>query len=1093
MSNMINRVEYIIHKLTEYYVLQEEGIKESIHPKSNSFLGVFDIDDADISEEELLEGLGYDDLIKYAENLNKKYLSTNNRFTKIKAAMFLSRIYSFYLPGTLNLMDGGIIPYDAICAIDNQDYDEALTILSKEMAGTNHISEALMRATGSVYWKKAFQLIEEQVSVSFSLRYPELFAQDALNKYSLRLPDYFYNNTEVVRMPVRIEHTSCVGSDIFFLAMDRPQKARCINISVDIAKSCSDDIEPPITVALRPIKEAGIRITSIDLDISKLIQSTEDLFNFRNDDVSLIKAALAVSGIVPPALKEASEQDLLKKLLDIFIEHPDFKGFEIITRVKDIPRGSGLAVSTSLLAATILALLRFSGQVPYQSLEIDEDVKMDVVARCIYGEWLGGSGGGWQDAGGLWGGFKKICAKEADPVLEPDSRGAFLPVYSEMKLNNDVIRRITDSLVLVNGGTGQDVGPVLRMNTEKYILRQMVSWEARKNTENRFDKIEEALYKGDVKELGILEIQYFTDRTKISILANNIYHQMVYERLKDKFGDDLWGYDSTGGRAGAGGIYFVNPCIRKDFEDAFISFSNEAQNNLEGQMHFSSRPIVYRYKINENGVTVLKLSYDTLEMMIEEWKSNKKNIKQAVITVSDKEIDTIKEECGYTHESFVKLQKLYKEGAISLKGNMVDYNGEIKPLSVGLSDNSLHMMPLIGTKEYDALFKEGIDLFTEPMAYIMLNGGESTRFGANTIRGLNPSFYISGKFYSMIELKIKHLNFLQKRYSSKIYAVFVNSFFTNKQTQRVLMQNNFFNMPDENIFHCMHQVIHRVNPRKDDLLFWHENIRERSLSRHEEDLARQYLDAMLQWTESVGEDEIYKPEGLNKIYTLVSPGHYYSFMSLVSTGTLGHLIKRGVKRIIVSSNDNLLSTIDPAILAYHKRCNRGTTVEVVSRLFDKGGAPVLLNNAIKILEDISFPDKQSMWNTEYFNPITTWMEVDSLLELLMLDKSDVIEAAEGNPEKLNLCTKSVDKLAEKIKTYVVLKHIADDMGNGIQNVYPTVQFEKLYGDLVGQLNPNFLLVPKALRHTQMKTVSDIYNTVSDRTLDILKPQIEWKM
>ena len=83
-----------------------------------------------------------------------------------------------------------------------------------------------------------------------------------------------------------------------------------------------------------------------------------------------------------------------------------------------------------------------------------------------------------------------------------------------------------------------------------------------------------------------------------------------------------------------------------------------------------------------------------------------------------------------------------------------------------------------------------------------------------------------------------------------------------------------------------------------------------------------------------------------------------------------------------------------------------------------------------------------MWNTEYFNPITTWMEVDSLLELLMLDKSDVIGAAEGNPEKLNLCAKSVDKLAEKIKTYVVLKHIADDMGNGIQNVYPTVQFEK---------------------------------------------------
>ena len=41
-----------------------------------------------------------------------------------------------------------------------------------------------------------------------------------------------------------------------------------------------------------------------------------------------------------------------------------------------------------------------------------------VAARAILGEWLGGSGGGWQDSGGVWPGMKLIqgtFAAEGDP------------------------------------------------------------------------------------------------------------------------------------------------------------------------------------------------------------------------------------------------------------------------------------------------------------------------------------------------------------------------------------------------------------------------------------------------------------------------------------------------------------------------------------------------------------------------------------------------------------------------------------------------------------------------------------------------------
>ncbi len=52
-----------------------------------------------------------------------------------------------------------------------------------------------------------------------------------------------------------------------------------------------------------------------------------------------------------------------------------------------------------------------------------------MAARAILGEWLGGSGGGWQDSGGVWPGIKLIqgtLAAEGDPEYGI-SRGRLLP------------------------------------------------------------------------------------------------------------------------------------------------------------------------------------------------------------------------------------------------------------------------------------------------------------------------------------------------------------------------------------------------------------------------------------------------------------------------------------------------------------------------------------------------------------------------------------------------------------------------------------------------------------------------------------------
>ena len=53
-----------------------------------------------------------------------------------------------------------------------------------------------------------------------------------------------------------------------------------------------------------------------------------------------------------------------------------------------------------------------------------------MLARALLGEWLGGSGGGWQDSGGVWPGMKLICGvvAQGDPEFGV-SRGRLMPSH----------------------------------------------------------------------------------------------------------------------------------------------------------------------------------------------------------------------------------------------------------------------------------------------------------------------------------------------------------------------------------------------------------------------------------------------------------------------------------------------------------------------------------------------------------------------------------------------------------------------------------------------------------------------------------------
>ena len=102
------------------------------------------------------------------------------------------------------------------------------------------------------------------------------------------------------------------------------------------------------------------------------------------------------------------------------------RGLEIVSNVNNIPKGSRLAVSTNLLAALIGVCMRATGQARSLTGPLAENERRIVLARALLGEWIGGSGGGWQDSGGVWPGMKLICgaiAREGDPEFGGDHFG----------------------------------------------------------------------------------------------------------------------------------------------------------------------------------------------------------------------------------------------------------------------------------------------------------------------------------------------------------------------------------------------------------------------------------------------------------------------------------------------------------------------------------------------------------------------------------------------------------------------------------------------------------------------------------------------
>jgi hypothetical protein len=277
------------------------------------------------------------------------------------------------------------------------------------------------------------------------------------------------------------------------------------------------------------------------------------------------------------------------------------KGIELVSNVNNIPKGSRLAVSTNLLAALISVCMRATGQASSLTGPLQESERRLVLARALLGEWLGGSGGGWQDSGGVWPGMKLIegvLAAEGDPKSASAAAGSCRNTASSIQTS---LRR--------NPATsGQSRARAWRHGPKRRPILEMVT----KNTLYPLPNgppghppafLRDYLRSNEAsRTIGAATTRNFEQPIQTIIpWATNYFTETLIQRVSQEFGQNFWGFWMLGGMSGGGMGFIFAPESKSAGQTRLQEIMSQTKRELEHALPFAMEPVVYDFAINERG------------------------------------------------------------------------------------------------------------------------------------------------------------------------------------------------------------------------------------------------------------------------------------------------------------------------------------------------------------------------------------------------------------------------------------------------------------------------------------------------------------
>ncbi|MDX9975156.1 MAG: UTP--glucose-1-phosphate uridylyltransferase, partial [FCB group bacterium] len=1029
----------------------------------NSLIDVITSKSPDVrnrSLRELCDAMTAPDLLRACEELETFRLSTTNLYERVRATLFLYSIYRFHLSETAGLPDTGSIPAEGYADLLERRFEEAIRRF-REAAAREGLNAALASALAESYHHLAFQTLTDQVrrSVRASKGNQWMFRVGHADDHPLRMRSELLQRPEGALLypvlqettPVRLDLSHSGWSDIFFLGMDFPEGARVANISVDLAVYGRDEaVRPPIESYVRVLAEPVLRLTSIDLETTKDITDLRDLFNFGNDYLSLLKAGVIASGLIPPSFEGTGQS--LAYILERLVG-PGM-GIELVTKVNDIPKGSRLAVSTNLLASIVSVLMRATGQTASLEGGLREDERRLAASRAILGEWLGGSGGGWQDSGGIWPGIKVIegaLAQEGDPEFGI-SKGCLLPrhrLLDDGSLHPEVTERLASSLVLIHGGMAQNVGPILEMVTEKYLLRAGAEWQARLGMPEIFDGILAGLRDGDVRAVAENTTRNWNGPLKTIIpWVTNRFTETIIERAREAMGNDFWGFLMLGGMSGGGMAMFVAPERQAEFRDRVLALMRDTKRELEDALPFAMDPLVYDFRINSFGTRGRLLASDDALMPARYYALQ---IPEMVHRDADSlsylrraELDHFAARCDQAGEHYRMLRTmighLFRVADPATQTERIAWDAEAERIKaengfdpvhheqmredlrngrIGLAHNRLAPdTDIQDVRDADVIVvnsdfsdARGERHLREGRAGVLsLAAGVGSRWttGAGAIKAINPFVALEGRHRSFLEIHLAKTQRAARRYDASIPHLVSTSYLTDGPIRKHLELSGNFGYDGPLYLSPGRSIGQRLVPMTRDLVFLWEEMPHETLDEQKQKVRDAVHAALMGWAREKGEGSDYVDNV--PIQRFSPPGHWYEVPNLLRNGVLAQVLRDhpGLETLMLHNIDTVGADLNAAALGAHLDSGAVLSFEVVPRrIEDRGGGLARVNGRTRLLEGLAQPREEDELKLRYYNSMTTWIQIDPLLALFGLTREDLY----GEPARI---AEAVRRLAHRM-------------------------------------------------------------------------------
>lgn len=252
--------------------------------------------------------------------------------------------------------------------------------------------------------------------------------------------------------------------------------------------------------------------------------------------------------------------------------------------------------------------------------------------------------------------------------------------------------------------------------------------------------------------------------------------------------------------------------------------------------------------------------------------------------------------------------------------------------------------------QYDDIVEQNVDPknLLGKLAVLKLNGGLGTTMGCIGPKSAIP--VKSGK--NFIDLVVKQLKFLRRKYNVEVPLVLMNSFNTESMTETLISR--------------------------------HDNILTFNQSKYPR----------------ISSDTLLPPNNLKKEEMFYPPGHGDIFNSLDASGMLDKLLGEGKEYLFISNIDNLAATVDLNLLEYFASQQLEFMMEVTSktRADIKGGTLIEYGGALRLLEIAQVPlSKKSEFTSvrkfKIFNTNSAWINLKPLKEKLKTETFplDIIE------------------------------------------------------------------------------------------------------